>query len=293
MAARSHELFLILAVLILGGGSLSGQYPKPGEVVDDPEGISGTWAMPVAGGAVEMSIKLNVTVEGEPRQFAGAVERVAFYEIEIHHRTGKELNLDDLNSVTNDSDGVTLRHNRLKIQVFYRKPVFAADLSFHPQKEAWTGFIEIQGFHGPVTLRRPDPVRRPASFEGTWSAPKGAPGGWCLHISSAAGGTTAWLDRFMLSGLLRFPPGVPHWRGARWSYGAIVIRRPAGPSGLDLVFDPFIAMCCSSTFHAKVSADGKSLTGWLEAGQGASEPEVWTRVRGPSCRPDPRPQQEE
>ena len=250
--------------------------------------------MPVADGAVEMSIKLNITVEGELRQFAGAVQRVASYEIEIHHRTGRELNLDDLNSVMDDSDGVTLHNNRLKTQVFYRKPVFAANLSFDPQKEAWTGFLEIQGFHGSVTLRRPAPVRPPASFAGTWWAPKGGPGGSCLHIGSEAHGmTTAWLDRFILPGLFRFPPGVPHWKEARWSYGEIVVSRPAGGSGVDLVFDPFIAMCCSSTFHAKLSADGKSLTGWLEAGQGSGGPESWIRVRGPSCRSDPHPQQEE
>ena len=189
----------------------------------------------------------------------------------------------------NDNEGV-IGNDRLTIQVLYRKPAVIAHLRFDPQKETWTGLLEIEGFHGPVRLRRPTDASTAAmlSLAGTWSAARGAPGGSCLHIGQAAGREmTAWLDRLVLSGLFRRSPGAAHWESTPWSYGAFVIAKPASPYGLDLVFDPFTAFCCSSTFHAKLSPDGMSLTGLLEAGQGSGGPEVWSRVRGPGCRSGP------
>ena len=280
---------LAFLILIPGARSLPGQYLQPGQAVDDPETITGVWEMPVVDGAVGLTIKLNVAVKGEPRQFTSVDQRVHDYEIGIYHRTQEEFDPHRLNLFVNDNEGVELGSNRLTIQVSYRKPAVTAQLRFDPQKETWTGFLEIEGFHGSVRLRRPTDASTAAmrSLAGTCRAVKGAPGGSCLHLARTGGVMTAWLDRLVLSGLFRRSPGAAHWESTPWSYGAFVITKPAGPSGLDLVFDPFTAFCCSSTFHAKLSAGGMSLTGSLETGQGVGGPEVWSRVRGPGCRSGP------
>jgi hypothetical protein len=151
----------------------------------------------------------------------------------------------------------------------------------------WTGVLRYKGSQGQVVLRRPVATTQRVTnpFAGTWVSQRG-PTDSCLHIAEESDGKLiGWQDNIPAPERIIVPRNMASSMPMMASYGSMAKVQSADGEQVTVELGAYTGMCCSHTFTAKVSVDGKLLEGSFAAGPNQSaQAVVWRRVSGDSCR---------
>ncbi|HEY0760082.1 MAG TPA: hypothetical protein VGD59_12590 [Acidisarcina sp.] len=278
-----------------------------GRVIDRPEDLAGLWeASDSAKGAVGLLININAHVAGNPSTLQGIPEYEDSFSVAVYQRKGPQFDMWSSNWFSDDpTGGLFWDGTHLRIQwtdTTAAPPVggtlddaIEVDLTYDRARGAWSGLFHRKDFNRQVRLRRPSfspEGRRHAGttlegspMVGTWvtTEPIGAK---CLHlVQQADGALNAWVDTLQTPGLLRWANGRKPPQNTWEHYGELVRVQQLATSTISAEVGAYGGICCASTVVAKISADGRTLSGnWLPGLNQLGRPAEWKRIVGSSCR---------
>jgi hypothetical protein len=259
--------------------------------VDDPESLSGVWQAPDGhGGAVGIQLSLGTMLSGDADPPRWTPQSWQYLEVGVFHRTGSQLEFEDQSNFSDSVRGgnVVLDHGHLLLH--FIPSVWkdsAVDLDLVRQLDGcWAGRLHRGNFDSQVQLCRPTggPGVDPSPLVGTWVQNEHT-GDNCMHIAQTAPGAfIGWSDALQIPGSILFAPTIPTPHRLFQHFGELMKVDAAEHGRVELVFNPYNAMCCSRNYIVRLSADGSTLS--LEAPSGAKggpRSLPWKKMPGDSC----------
>ncbi len=272
---------LLVGVLVLLL-DVNGQTLSQGREIVDPESLAGRWeTSDEHGGAVGMNILLTTVISGGQASFSPLRQVEQQLTVGLFQRIGADVAQLGFSFFTDSEDrGAIWDGHRLRIQLSGNSstPGTNVDLIWNGDTESWRGRFERGQFRSDVVLKRPMAGATISPFAGTWMS--GGEMNNCLHIAEQEGNTlTAWSDDIQVSG---------HFGSVRplmvERYGEIAKVELAAPDWITVELRAHTSVCCPHSFTAKLSPNGRMLSGnWHEGPNQSGGPIQWKRVPGKSC----------
>ncbi len=279
---------------IASAGKASDQSFYLGQLVTNPENLSGLWEAPDRrGGVIALQLTLLTTAPAAAKTLVGTPQSWFALEVATYQSSGAALDYKNGNSFSDSEGGAGLRYDRGHLTLHYG--AFDLDL-VHNARDQWKGHLRRPGFGDPLTLKRPGARRAKSNLEGSWLSGT-ASSQTCLHIAhDSPSHYVGWVDNLQTWGQVRFARDVPKPQFSSERYGELVNVEDAGNGHALVTLGAYSGLCCSHTFVATVAGDGTSMqAAWPPGANQAPQTTTWTRMAGNSClgptlasRPDQR-----
>ncbi len=277
---------VLCLALLLAAPTLLAQQPSFSGLT--PDELAGRWeAADGHGGAVGMNIIITTHLDGRPSSIVDHVQYEDEFTVGVYHRTGPDVQQLDFNFFSTVAGrAMTWDGHHLVIHLagtdFPR--TVNLDLTWREESRTWSGLFERDTFRQQVVLKRPTSKSTKSRFVGTWFN-NAAMMNNCVHISQEENGAlTAWSDDLQNLSRMRYANGIPPATQTMEHYGEIAKVSIDTPDQITVELRTNTAGCCSHPFTARVSGNGRTLSGnWLPGPNQILSPVTWLRMPAGSC----------